>query len=236
MFWVPAETVVKVLLVEDDDMISDAIARSLERAAMPVETVTTLADARHALDVQDFAVIVLDLGLPDGDGLKLLREIRFAERNLPVLVLSARDEPRQRVLGLDAGADDYLIKPFDMAELIARIRALMRRQEGRASPVISYGPLVVNTADITVTKNGVPVTLTSRQFRLLQHLLEGQGRVRTKQQIIEALYRWDTTVGENTIEVYVSQLRKKLWPTIIWTMRGIGYSIPRLEDIRSADG
>ena len=181
-------------------------------------------------------MVVLDLGLPDGDGLKLLREARRSEDSPPVLVLSARDEPRQRVLGLDSGADDYLIKPFDMGELIARIRVLMRRREGRAKPIIEYGRLTLDPAEASARVDGVLVDLTLRQLRLLQHLLESQGRVRTKQQIIEALYRWDANVSENTIEVYVSQLRKKLWPTIIRTMRGIGYSIPRLEKAPSADG
>ena len=226
----------KILIVEDDAIISDAIDRSLERAGVPAEIVATLADARYALSLQDFSMVVLDLGLPDGDGLKLLSEARRSEDSTPVLVLSARDEPRQRVLGLDSGADDYLIKPFDMGELIARIRVLMRRREGRAKPIIEYGRLTLDPAEASARLDGVLVDLTLRQLRLLQHLLERQGRVRTKQQIIEALYRWDANVSENTIEVYVSQLRKKLWPTIIRTMRGIGYSIPRLEKAPSADG
>ena len=226
----------KILLVEDDDMISDAIARSLTKAALPVETVNSLADARHALSLQDPQAIVLDLGLPDGDGLRFLRELRSAERDFPVLVLSARDEPRERVLGLDTGADDYLTKPFDMSELTARLRALMRRQAGRTATLITFGPLILDTAAITVLRDGLPVDLTARQFRLLQFLLEGQGRVYTKSQIIDALYRWDVDVGENTIEVQISQLRKKLWPKLIRTIRGIGYSVPRSEDRLSIDG
>ena len=219
----------KILIVEDDAMISDAIGRSLERCGMPAEIVASMADARYALSLQSFSMMVLDLGLPDGDGLKLLRETRSADDRAPILVLSARDEPRQRILGLDSGADDYLTKPFDMGELIARIRVLMRRREGRTKPVIEYGRLTLDPAEAIARVDGVVIDLTLRQLRLLQHLLESQGRVSTKQQIIEALYRWDANVSENTIEVYVSQLRKKLWPTIIRTMRGIGYSIPRIE-------
>jgi len=155
-------------------------------------------------------LLILDLGLPDGDGLDFLRQHRNTGLRLPVLILTARDEPRQRVLGLDSGADDYLVKPFDMAELLARLRALQRRNMGRAAAVIRYQNLILDPGS---------------QFKLLQYLLESTGRVRTKQQIIDALYRWDQSVEENTIEVYISQIRKQLWPSLIQTMRGIGYVV-----------
>ncbi|MDE1465981.1 response regulator [Spartinivicinus poritis] len=219
----------KVLLVEDDLMIADGIARGVSRAALQMEHVTCVKDAKLALIDQGIGLIVLDLGLPDGDGLTLLRELRREGLELPVLVLTARDEPRDRVLGLDSGADDYLVKPFNLDELIARIRALLRRRMGRAAAVIEYGPLTLDPGQMQVLLNQQPVTIPLRQFRLLQYLLESQGRVKTKQQIIDALYRWDQDIEENTIEVYISQLRKHLWPKLIKTMRGIGYLIPKFD-------
>ncbi|WP_163832678.1 response regulator [Spartinivicinus ruber] len=217
----------KILLVEDDLMIADAIARGVSKVALQMEHVSSIEKAKLALADQEIGLLVLDLGLPDGDGLKLLRDLRHQGLELPVLVLTARDEPRDRVVGLDSGADDYLIKPFDMDELIARIRALLRRRMGRAAAVIEYGQLTLDPGQMQVLLNQQLVTIPLRQFRLLQYLLESQGRVKTKQQIIDALYRWDQDIEENTIEVYVSQLRKHLWPKLIKTMRGIGYLIPR---------
>ncbi|MCX4028401.1 response regulator transcription factor [Endozoicomonas sp. SM1973] len=219
----------KVLLVEDDVMIADGIARGLNKAALQMEHVTCVKDAKLALVDQGVGLIVLDLGLPDGDGLALLCELRGDGMELPVLVLTARDEPRDKVLGLDSGADDYLVKPFNMDELIARIRALLRRRMGRAAAVIEYGPLTLDPGQMQVLLDRQLVTIPLRQFRLLQYLLESQGRVKTKQQIIDALYRWDQDIEENTIEVYISQLRKHLWPSLIKTMRGIGYLIPKFD-------
>jgi len=217
----------KVLLVEDDFVIAEAINRSLVGTGLSVETVHSLHDARAILNVgEGTSMVVLDLSLPDGDGLEFLYQQRRNGLELPVLILTARDEPRQRVLGLDSGADDYLTKPFDMDELIARIRALQRRSMGRAASVIEYQRLRLDPAQMRVFLDGNSVELPTSQFRLLQYLLEPVGRVRTKQQIIEALYRWDQSVKENTIEVYISQLRKQLWPALIKTIRGIGYSVP----------
>ncbi|MGI0115853.1 response regulator [Zooshikella sp. RANM57] len=217
----------KVLLVEDDLMIADGVVRSLCDAALQVEHIISLSDARKSLSDKAIGLIVLDLGLPDGDGLTLLHQIRRQGLALPVLVLTARDEPRDRVLGLDSGADDYLIKPFNMDELIARIRALLRRSMGRAAAVIEYKNLTLDPGQMQVTLNQQEVVIPLRQFRLLQYLLESQGRVKTKRQIIDALYRWDQDIEENTIEVYVSQLRKHLWPELIKTIRGIGYLIAK---------
>ncbi|MBU2709633.1 response regulator [Zooshikella harenae] len=219
----------KILLVEDDLMIADGIVRSLCDAALQVEHIICLSDARKALSDKAIGLIVLDLGLPDGDGLTLLHEVRRQGLSLPVLVLTARDEPRDRVLGLDSGADDYLIKPFNMDELIARVRALLRRSMGRAAALIEYENLILDPGQMQILLNQQQVIIPLRQFRLLQYLLESQGRVKTKQQIIDALYRWDQDIEENTIEVYVSQLRKHLWPELIKTIRGIGYLIPKRE-------
>lgn len=221
----------KVLLVEDDLVIAEAINRRLIADGLNVECVHRLEDARAALRVDDsIGLMVLDLTLPDGDGLHFLNHHRSDGLQLPVLILTARDEPRQRVLGLDSGADDYLVKPFDMDELVARLRALQRRSMGRAASVIRYQNLTLDPAQMRVFVDNNEVELPVSQFRLLQYLLESTGRVRTKQQIIDALYRWDQSVEENTIEVYVSQLRKQLWPTLIKTMRGIGYLVPKIEN------
>jgi len=221
----------KVLLVEDDFMIAEAINRSLIESGLNVEVTHCLKDANATLNVgEGISMLVLDLSLPDGDGLQFLNQQRRNGLQLPVLILTARDEPRQRVLGLDTGADDYLVKPFDMDELIARIRALQRRHMGRAASMIEYQRLKLDPAQMTVYLDGESLEIPISQFRLLQYLLESIGRVKTKQQIIEALYRWDQSVEENTIEVYISQLRKQLWPTLIKTLRGIGYLVPEIKD------
>ncbi len=219
----------KVLLVEDDLMISDAIVRSIQKTEMAIDAVHALEDAMHALETYEFEVIVLDLNLPDGDGLSFLKTLRSKGMEVPVLILTARDKPRERVAGLDLGADDYLAKPFDMEELIARMRALLRRRSGRTTHAIKYGDLVLEPQKMEAHLSGALVAIPISQMRLLQFLIEAEGRVKTKQQIIETLYSWDDTIAENTIEVYVSQLRKLLWPDIIKTVRGIGYSVPSLK-------
>jgi two-component system response regulator QseB len=218
----------KILLIEDDEAIADAIVKSIIRSEMRIDHVACLADAKAALHSLEVGLIILDLGLPDGDGLRFLKSMRRDGYQHPVLILTARDRVNDRVNGLNEGADDYLAKPFDMVELIARLRALGRRQAGRSSNVIEYERLELLPDHQTVRIDGKVVNLPVSQFRLLQYLLEEQGRVKTKHQIIDALYSWDTDVEENTIEVYISQLRKSLWKDIIRTVRGIGYSIPAL--------
>jgi len=218
----------KILLVEDDAEISEAINRRFLEEGLQVETTAHLQDANAALMADcGIGLVILDLSLPDGDGLQFLSQHRKKKLQLPVLILTARHEARQRVLGLDSGADDYLTKPFDMDELLARIRALQRRSMGRAAAVIEYQRLSLDPAQMQVFVDAKEVQLSVSQFRLLQFFLEATGRVRTKQQIIDALYRWDQSVEENTIEVYVSQLRKHLWPSLIRTIRGIGYIVPK---------
>lgn len=217
----------KILLVEDDPSIANGLKQIFHRAAFNMELADTLKAARVALQGDGIGLVVLDLSLPDGDGLTLLKELRQQNSEMPILLLTARDEPRDRVLGLDSGADDYLTKPFDVDELLARIRALMRRSNGRAEAFIQYKDLKMYPDEMRVLWKEVPIDIPLRQFRLLQYLLESQGRVKTKQQIIDALYRWDQDIEENTIEVYISQLRKQLWPKLIKTLRGIGYTIPK---------
>ena len=219
----------KILLVEDDQSIADGIIRKIRNTGIEVEHSSTIQSARIAATDQNVGLLILDLGLPDGDGLSFLSDLRRQSIDFPVMVLTARDEPKAVVLGLDSGADDYLVKPFDMDELIARVRALLRRKMGRTAPIIHYQNLALDPASIQAYVDGKAVSLLLSHFRLLQYLLESQGQVKTKQQIIDALYRWDKEIEENTIEVYVSQLRKKLWPELIKTIRGVGYLIPKLH-------
>ncbi len=216
----------KILLVEDDAMVADGLSNIIAQTTYKLEHVHTIAKAQSAISGSGIGLIILDLTLPDGDGLSLLRTLRNTGNDVPILLLTARDEPRDKVLGLDSGADDYLVKPFDMNELLARVRALMRRSMGRTQAMIKYGRLELHPEQIKVTLDSETLEIPLRQYRLLQYLLESQGRVKTKQQIIDALYRWDQDVEENTIEVYVSQLRKQLWPNLIKTLRGIGYMVP----------
>ncbi|MGH1487749.1 MAG: response regulator [Cellvibrionaceae bacterium] len=220
----------RILLTEDDSMIADGIIRKMKQAALETEHAASITEARAAVNDNNIGLLILDLGLPDGDGLTFLKELRNKGSDIPVLVLTARDEPRARVVGLDMGADDYLIKPFDMEELTARVRALLRRKLGRTAPVIKYERLTLDPAQMQIIVDDKVVPILLSHFRLLQYLLESQGRVKTKQQIIDSLYRWDQDIEENTIEVYVSQLRKKLWPELIKTMRGIGYLIPKVNN------
>jgi len=224
----------KILLVEDDLMIAKSIQLALAATELHIEHVGSVKEATVAMRDNSVGLLILDLGLPDGDGLDMLGNMRKAGVQIPVLVLTARDEPRARVLGLDTGADDYLIKPFDVDELIARVRALFRRSLGRTAAIIEYDRLTLNPGEMSVYLDQEHIDIPLSHFRLLQYLLDSQGRVKTKQQIINALYRWDEYIEENTIEVYVSQLRKQLWSKLIKTKRGIGYVIPKLEDNATA--
>ncbi len=201
----------KVLLVEDDTIIADAILKTIARTEFSVDHVATLSEASTAIKTSEIEIIILDLGLPDGDGLQFLKKLREEGNHSPIIILTARDRPKDRVLGVDRGADDCLAKPFDMSELIARMRAIKRRSAGRASNSIIYHRLKLMPDHQASFVDDIPVSLPISQFRLLQYLLEEQGRVKTKQQIIDTLYCWDKNVEENTIEVYISQLRKSLW-------------------------
>lgn len=218
----------KALLIEDDQMIADGICRYMTRFEISIDMAHSLADANHALSCFDYEIIILDLNLPDGDGLQFLRKIRSEMKDISVLILTARDHPRERVKGLNRGADDYLAKPFDMEELLARIRALLRRRTGRTVSEVHYGSITLLPQKMEVQKDGINVDIPVSQFRLLQYLIEAHGAVKTKRQIIETLYSWDHSIAENTIEVYVSQLRKALGLNVIRTIRGIGYASPQV--------
>lgn len=215
----------RILLVEDDPLIGDATLSRLRKAHHSVEWARNGLDAEAALIAGEFDVAILDLGLPGKDGLEVLREIRALGRTTPVIALTARDGVAARVAGLDDGADDYLVKPFDMDELIARCRALARRSNRRVESTISGGGITLNTANNQVEYNQLPVTVSPNEFRVLQCLLESKGKVVSKERLAEVVYGWDGEAESNTIEVYVSQLRKKLSHDAIRTLRGVGYIV-----------
>ena len=213
----------RILLVEDDDLLAAGIRDTLERALYAVEWVPDGAQALAALKSNTFDLVVLDLGLPKVDGVEVLRQVRGEGGTVPVIVLSARDTAPDRVLGLDAGADDYLVKPFDVDELLARVRAQQRRQRGAAVNVIEHGPLRLDPAALTVTFEGRPVALQRREFMLLQKLLQSAGQVLSRAQLEDSLYGWDSGVESNSVDVHIHKLRRKLYPEVIRTVRGVGY-------------
>ena len=225
----------RILVVEDDAAIADALQVSLRLAGHAVDSCATLALAWSALRVEPFDAMLLDLGLPDGDGARLLAQVRAArsgDAGLPrpdmaVLIMTARDGVDQRVAGLDGGADDYLVKPFDPQELLARIRAMVRRSAGRASALLVYRDLAIDPAARTVTLAGQPVALGSKEFTLLQTLVEARPQVLSKARLEAALYGFGEALESNAIEVHVHHLRRKLGADLILTMRGVGYFVPR---------
>lgn len=213
----------RLLIVEDDPVLSDGLGVGLGLSGFTVDAVATLADARAALREAEFAGVVLDVMLPDGLGTQLLAEMRAEENMLPVLLLTARDRVSDRVSGLDAGADDYLGKPFDLDELAARIRAMLRRHEGRASPTIVCGGLMVDATTRQVLVDGHPRHLSRREFAILHALIEQPGRILSRAQLEERLYGWQDDVESNAVEVQIHNLRAKLGRGTIQTERGLGY-------------
>ena len=217
----------RLLLVEDDAMIGESVLKGLRQEGFAVDWVRDGAAAELSLEAEDFSLVLLDLGLPRKDGLDVLRTIRNKGNPVPVLILTARDAVADRVRGLNAGADDYLVKPFDLDELLARIHALLRRQAGRATPVIRHGPLTLNPITHETSLDGKPLSLTAREFSLLRTFLDRPGVVLSVAQLVEHMYGWDEEVGSNTIEVFIHALRKKLGPDFIKNIRGVGYMVPR---------
>jgi two-component system OmpR family response regulator/two-component system response regulator QseB len=215
----------RILLVEDDLSLGEGIRTALRRGAFAVDWVQDGASGLLALRGGGFDLVVLDLGLPRMDGIEVIRQLRTTGDPVPVLVLSARERPADRTLGLDVGADDYLGKPFDTAELLARVRALIRRSAGRANPTLESGPLRLDPATLTATWKGRPVDLTRREFALLRVLMEQRGRPMARDAIQRHLYGWDADVASNAVDVHVHQLRRKLEPGIIRTVRGLGYAL-----------
>jgi DNA-binding response OmpR family regulator len=217
----------RVLLAEDDASLGDALSKGLRRLGFTVDWVRDGAEAQQALQTEELDALVLDLGLPRRDGLSVLQTLRATGADLPVLVLTARDTVEDRIGGLDLGADDYLTKPFDLREVAARLRAIIRRREGRSNPLMEHDGLVVDPAAQSVTLNGKPVTLRANEFAVLTVLLRKSGRIVTREQLEEALYGWDEGVESNATEVYIHHLRRKLGKELIHTVRGVGYTIPK---------
>lgn len=215
----------RILLVEDDELLGGGIRDIFERARYAIEWVLDGRQALAALRAGEFDLVILDLGLPGLDGLEVLRSLRAGGGATPVLVLSARDTAPERVRGLDAGADDYLIKPFDVDELLARARALLRRQRGAAVSAIEHGGLRLDPASLSVTYQGRTVPLQRREFMLLHKLLQSTGQVLSRTQLEESVYGWESAVESNSVDVHVHRLRRKLYPDVIRTVRGVGYVI-----------
>ena len=213
----------RILLVEDDELLGSAMHDALTRGAYGVEWVRDGAAAYEALQTGGFDLVVLDLGLPKLDGLALLRRIRAGGAQVAVLVVSARDRATDRVTGLDAGADDYLVKPFDLDELFARVRAVQRRMRGAAVNTLELRDVRIDPVALTVTHRGQAVTLQRREFMVLRKLMENAGHVLTRGQLEEAIYGWDGNVESNALDVHVHNLRRKLYPGVIRTVRGVGY-------------
>lgn len=217
----------RLLLIEDDPMIGEGVRKALRQDGFTVDWVRDGRTGETALDEEVHDLVLLDLGLPGKEGLDVLKAARRKGNRVPVLILTARDAVPDRVAGLNAGADDYLIKPFDLEELVARIHALLRRQTGRAEAVIVHGALVVDPAAHAATLSDKTLTLSAREFALLLALLERPGTVFSISQLEDKIYGWDDEVGSNTIEVYIHSLRKKLGSDFIKNVRGVGYMIPK---------
>ena len=215
----------RLLLVEDDPMIGESLVDGLRGESYAVDWVRDGREAQLALDGFAYDLMLLDLGLPGMQGMDVLRAVRKRGAELPVLIITARDGTPARVEGLDAGADDYLVKPFDLDELLARLRALLRRRSGHTRSLIEHGGLVLDLASHEATFEGVPVKLARREFSVLRALLDNPGKVITKSQFEEKLYGWDSEVESNTVDVYIYQLRKKFGADFIQTVRGVGYKI-----------
>lgn len=217
----------RLLIVEDDEVLLDGLKTGLALEGFTADAVDSIEDARLAVDSVDYDAVVLDIALPDGSGLDLLRSWRSGDRPLPVLLLTARNSVRDRVEGLDRGADDYLGKPFDLDELAARIRAIARRGKGQSSPLLAWRDIEVDVAMREALKGGVPVSLSRREFALLHALIEQPGRIHSRSQLEERLYGWHEEVGSNAVEVHIHNLRSKLGRELIETVRGEGYRVPR---------
>lgn len=217
----------RLLLVEDDPMIGKSVQKGLVQEGYAVDWVPDGQAAELALGNGSYAMTLLDLGLPRKSGLDVLAALRRKRSDMPVLILTARDSVTDRVRGLDAGADDYLVKPFDLDELAARIRAVLRRRAGRAEPVIECGRLSLNPATHEVFLDGAPASLSAREFSLLQALMEQPGVPLSRARIEERLYGWGQEIESNAVEVHIHSLRRKLGVEWIRNVRGVGYMVPR---------
>lgn len=218
----------RLLLVEDDTMIGEAVLDLLRAENYAVDWVKDGEMADSAIRDQVYDLVLLDLGLPKRDGLSVLRAMRARKERVPVLIATARDSIQQRIEGLDAGADDYVLKPYDLDELLARIRALVRRAAGRAEPIYDYKGVSINPATREVLVDAQPVLLSAREWAVIEPLLARPGMVLSRAQIEEKLYGWKDEIGSNAVEVYIHSLRKKLGADLIQNVRGVGYKVPKV--------
>jgi two-component system OmpR family response regulator len=215
----------RLLVVEDERELAGQIAKTLREAGYAVDVAHDGEQGLYLGEVEPYDAVILDLGLPAVDGLTVLRRWREAGRSMPVLILTARDRWSEKVEGFDAGADDYVAKPFSMEEVLARIRALIRRAAGHASPELACGPLRIDTRSRRVSVDGAPVALTAHEFKLLSYLMHHQSKVVSRTELVEHIYDQDFDRDSNTIEVFVGRLRKKLGVDVIKTLRGQGYML-----------
>ncbi len=217
----------RLLLVEDDAMIGEAVLHMLRAEHYAADWVRDGTMADEALRTEQYDLVLLDLGLPKRDGLEVLRALRARRNSVPVLVATARDAIGDRIVGLDAGADDYVVKPYDIDELLARIRALLRRSAGRGEPVFEHKGVSLNPATREATVQGTPVSLSAREWAVLEPLLARPGMVLSRGQLEEKLFSWKDDISSNAVEVYIHGVRKKLGPDVIQTVRGLGYLVPK---------
>jgi two-component system OmpR family response regulator len=215
----------RVLVVEDEPTLSAQLRAAMAAAGYAVDTASNGLDALHQGQTQAYDAVVLDLGLPELDGISVLKRWRSQGRSMPVLILTARDQWHEKVAGIDAGADDYLTKPFHTEELLARLRALIRRAQGLASPTLSCGEVTLDTRSNRVSLAGQPVSLTSHEFKVLAYLMHRPQSVVSRAELTEHIYAQDFDRDSNTIEVFIGRLRKKLPPALIETVRGLGYRL-----------
>src|ERR1700677_1273253 len=217
----------RVLVVEDDRMIAKGLHTALEQDGYAVDGVSDGRSAAEALRSSRFDVVLLDLGLPERDGLEVLRELRARGDATPVIIVTARDDVHNRIQGLDAGADDYIVKPFDLDEVAARMRSVLRRAAGRGDPCIRHRGITLDPVSHAVERDGEPVVLSAHEFSVLEALLQRPGSVLSRAQLEDRLYGWSEGIESNAIEVYVHGLRRKLGNDAIRTLRGVGYFVPK---------
>lgn len=215
----------RILVVEDDPILLNGLQVGLSLGGFTVDAVTTCADTEAALRANEFDALILDLMLPDGSGLEVLSKLRDEKEHLPILLLTARDAIADRIAGLDAGADDYLGKPFDLDEVAARLRSLIRRSAGRPASFLSWRDLILDPATMIARKNGETVRLSRREFSILHALMDRPGQILSRAQLEQKLYGWQEGIDSNSVEVHIHHLRNKFGSKVIETVRGIGYRL-----------
>ena len=215
----------RILLAEDDSLLGDGIEHAIVQAGLTIDRVSDGEKALIAIADNEFDLLILDLGLPRKDGIEVLKHIRTSKNNIPVLVLTARDSTEDKIVGLDSGADDYMTKPFDREELLARVRALLRRHSGRTSEKLVFKEIEIDISARQVTYQSLLITLSRREYALFSQLIQNKGRVLTREQLEASLYGWNDDVESNALEVHIHHLRKKFYFSLIKTIRGIGYMI-----------